>query len=1130
MKFRLLTGLLLFCATFLSAQTPSGVSYPIAQCNGGTCPSFTAVKSHITCSFIDTLTETFYVAGQFRTLGGQTRIGLGAMNAANGTLLPFAPVVDTFGCIYAMSIKGDTLFVGGRFTNINGTPRVNFAAIRISNGQLLPSFNTGIGGAGDTVFSITVYRNRIYVGGKFSTVFGNARANIARLNYDGTVNAWNPNSGGVVRKTMQWQNRMLAIADVGSLEKRIIRIDTGSVSVTQLMSTTNSSVGMEQSFQDFVTRNDSLYAVGSFYEVDGVNYDAFVVCNITTGVKRSWGITIPQFTLSPKNRVHIEYYRDSLYIGTVDGTVQTTTYHKIYVAHYRGATLRTLKTYSSNQAGLNGDFSEILQIGNTRMMEVERFAQHTAFPFGSKDCEVYSWCLKIPTLCGNWIGNPYSACPSDTIWVSVAHQYYYSAYVWSVGFGSITLVPNGDSCMVITGPGFTGGQVTVRGSTSCGTLNSSIRSTLISGLTPPSVSAGADDSLSCIITQLALHGSCTPAPASWSWSGPNAFSNADSVIVNTPGMFYLTCIGTNGCSSVDSTYVFADTIPPVIIPFGATPVITCTNPTVTLDASATYPNDSLRWIIGASSQANPAITALPGNVLLVITDRRNGCSSTDTLLISQNTTPPVASALYTDSILTCTIDSVLLTGASVNPDVIFSWEDSAGNIFSDPHWAALPGYYFLTGTDTANGCASAPVAVLVYTWYTPPHVSTVIDSFYINCSYDSVLLDGMSLTASATLLWAGPTAFSSPDPASTGLQGIYLLIATDTLNGCTAMDTAYVGYEATLDVTGVNDTIICPGNGAVLNVVPVGGTAPFTFQWNHSAGSTALVTVYPSDTLQYVVNVSDGAGCTGADTVIVNVPDALMDSTLSFQPCDPLQPTGQIQIYPWGGVPPYQFSSDNGLTWQTNGVFGSLTYGSYQFLIQDAIGCTRATTGIIDTNSLSPAPEFLVSTSPESGDTIVIVDVSNPRPDSVTWVFPSGTTIVDTSMFSPAIIPADTGAFSISMHAFYGTCEVILTRMINVQPFDSLNADPWMNNAIDSLVLYPNPNSGTFTVHTELQGRQDFVVLVIDELGNERARQQVYDADVWTGQLSVSNPVSGNYILRVVAEFDSAETVFVISQ
>lgn len=1132
MKNWILIGLFVLCAIKGSAQTASNINYPLAECNGGTCPAFTAVKSHITSAFIDTLTETFYVGGQFRTLGGQTRIGLGSMDAATGTLSSFAPVIDTFGCIYAMGIKGDTLFIGGRFTSVNGVTRNNFAAIRISTGALLPSFNTGIGGAGDTVFAITVYNGRIYVGGKFTTVFGQARTNIARLNYSGTVNSWAPNTGGIVRKTLQWQNRLLVIADVIPRDSRVIKIDTASAAtLTQLMLTTD-SVNGPQSFTDFVTRSDTVYSVGSFHELDGVAYDGFVACNITSGIKRSWGLTIPFFFPFANHRVQIEYYRDSLYIGVFDRSSQLQPYHSLYVAHYGRATLRTLKTYNSNAAGLNGWYPQSLVIGNARMFEVERFARHTAFPNGSENCEIFSWCMKIPTTCGAYIGAPYpAACPNDTFWVRVKHFEMYASYVWILNFGAATLYPNEDSCMVVTAPGYTGCQIRVQGVTSCGDMNTSALTTLVGGLTLPSVSAGVDDSLSCIVSQTTLHGTCSPPPFSWSWSGPNALSNADSCVVNSAGTFTLTCVGTNGCVSRDSAFVFADTVPPTIVPFGPLPQITCFVDSISLDASSVYPGDSLRWITGAGSFPNPALATQPGNVFLVVTDRRNGCSSTDTLVITQNISQPAASMIYTDTLLTCSRDSILLTGnTTATGGCTFYWQDSSATVFADPLWVTAPGIYLLTATSNINGCSTTVGPQQIIGWYTPPNVTVATDSFNINCSYDSVQLSGSSLTLSTTLQWTDSVSFTAANPAMTGAQGWYYLVATDTLNGCEASDSAYVGFQPTLDVTGVNDTIICPGSGAVLNVFPVGGTSPFAYAWNNSAGNTALVTVYPTDTLQYIVSVSDGAGCTGEDTVIVNVPDPMMDSTLSFQPCDPLQPTGQVQIYPWGGVPPYQFSIDNGLSWQANGVFGGLTYGSYSFLIQDAIGCTHNTTGTIDTNSLSPAPEFLVSTSPESGDTVVIVDISNPRPDSVVWVFPSGATIVDTSMFSPAIIPADTGAFTIEMHAFYGSCEVILTRLINVTPFDSLNADPWTNNSIDSLILYPNPNSGTFTVHTELAGRQDFVVIVTDELGNERARQQVYDADNWTGQISVSNPVPGNYILRVIAEFDSAEMVFVISQ
>jgi hypothetical protein len=254
------------------------------------------------------------------------------------------------------------------------------------------------------------------------------------------------------------------------------------------------------------------------------------------------------------------------------------------------------------------------------------------------------------------------------------------------------------------------------------------------------------------------------------------------------------------------------------------------------------------------------------------------------------------------------------------------------------------------------------------------------------------------------------------------------------------------------------------------------------------------------------------------------------DSTLSFQPCDPLQPTGQVQVYAFGGVPPFQYSSDNGLSWNATGVFPNLGFGTYAILIRDALGCTKTDTAIIDTNSLSPSPDFLVSTGPQQGDTIVVVDISNPRPDSVSWDLPLSAIVTDSNMFAPAFINGDTGVFTITMHAFYGSCEVIYTRTIHIHPFDSLAANAWNNNGIDSIILYPNPNNGIFNLEVTLFAKQNFVILVYDASGVERARQEIVDSDEWNGQLSVPNPVPGNFVLRVISEYDTEQIIFVITQ
>lgn len=1127
---RALVILLSIFSLCMRAQTLSSVVYPQATCNAVTCPAFTSVKSHITASYVDTLTETLYVGGVFRKIGSNTRYGLAALNGATGVLLNFNAAVDSTGCVYAIAKVGDTLFIGGRFNKVNNVARVNFAAIRISTGALLPSFALGVGTTSDTVFAINYYRNRIYIGGRFTTVFGQSRTNIAKVSRTGAVLTGAP-SIGVVRKLRAHNSRMLLIAD-NSGESSFYKIDSVFTNApVNILSTSTSSPGAEQYLQDFVTRGDTAYIVGSFSEINGIGYQNSVVVNVVTTVKRSWSFVLPVSGMGyhVDSRFCIEFYRDSLYVGVADGATYTTGNHCIYVLHYRRATYRVLKTYASNQPGLQGNFNVDLLIGNARMYEIDKFAYHTSFPNGSHYCNIYSWCLKVPLNCNSMNGmNP--ICPDDTVWYYTIPESYYSNYVWTSTSPNVVLYPYGDSCLLVTTPAFSGTvTINLRGETSCGIQN---QNAIFRNLTPlpvPVVDAGLPDTLTCATTSLVVQGNCIPAPLLWNWTGP-ANSSADTVIATTPGTYYLQCTNIQGCRKKDSVAISIDTIPPSITPYGSVPQLTCVNTSIQLNAASLYPGDSLRWTTGTGSFPNPVTITQPGSVFLTVVNLNNGCDAQDTITVTQNIVLPTGSATSSDTLFTCAVDSIFLTATSPGPNVVFIWIDTSLMHYPNPFYATQSGAYSAMAIDTLNGCTSTPAFVILNSWTTPPNLTLPSDSFNITCSSDSALLVANSLTASATFQWTDSSSFNGGNPSYVTAQGVYYCVVTDTLNGCVTVDSAYVGFTPLLLVNGVNDTAICYGSGAVLNVAPVGGTAPFQYAWNNGGGNSALVTVYPSDTLQYIVAVVDGVGCSGFDTVHVNVPDPITDSVLSFQPCDPNQPTGQIQIYPSGGAPPFQYSSDNGLTWQSSNIFPGLTYGNYQFVIQDALGCTHNTTGDIDTNSLSPSPDFIVSTSPELGDTIVLVDISNPRPDSVVWDFPFGTLVTDSAMYAPVIVPGDTGNFTITMHAWYGTCEVVYTRLINVHPFDSLGAQPWGTNAIDSLVVYPNPNSGVFTTHVHLQSKQNFVILVTDANGLEHARIQVSDADEWTGTVSVSNPVPGNYILRVIAEYDTAAIQFVISQ
>ncbi|MBI3510468.1 MAG: hypothetical protein HY064_07370 [Bacteroidetes bacterium] len=1113
------------------AQTISGVSYPVANCVGGSCPAQITLPSYITASYFDSVNEVIYLGGRFDNFSGNTRNGLAAIDAITGNLLPWNPAVNN-GTVTAITKSGDSIFVGGTFTQINGITRNRIAAISKTTSLLFPDFSNGTTLATDSVLSLLVLGNNLYVGGRFSSIASTTRNFLARFSVStGIIDAvWNPVVPGTVRKNSFIGGNIATLFDVPSGPSSEI----ATIPVSANTVTSRAISDPNQNILDFALRGNVAFLVGNFFAINSIARTTSAAVDLTNGTLSAWN-PVPSFSgFDTRNKLWIAYYRDSLFIGTMDIFSQNPPYHRIYVSHYVNGGLRILKQYNSSASGSFGYFCDGFLIGNARMFEIERYAQHGAFPYGTVDDHFSSYCMKPPAFPGVYTIAPTQACPGDTnILYSIQPLAYFYSYTWSPTNPGI--VPSGNSYSTLVDFLSTysvTASLRVYGVTSCGISSTGFRSIAIAPKSLPNVTAGPDDTLSCITTQLELYGASSTAGAIFSWNSPSGTGNADSILATLPGNYFLTVHGGNGCWKTDTAVVVIDTLRPSIIPFSSVPTITCRDTIAMLNANALYPSDSLYWNgPGLLNHDDPANAMQSANYLLTVMNRNNGCTNGDTVFVPQNINPPNANVVAPDTVLTCNITSVILdANSNSNSNVIFQWRDTSGIYFSDPDTVSAAEVYQLYATDTSNGCVNNSNFVFISSWTTAPGIVPMNDSAFLNCSYSSITLNATSLTNGATLQWSGPSNYSSSNPATANQTGNYFVTATHPQTGCTSFDSVFVDFQMTLDVRAGNDTTICPGSGASLGVTVVGGTPAFNFSWNNSAGNSQNEIVFPADTLVYVVNVNDAAGCTGTDSVIVNVPGVITDSVHAFQPCDPNQPTGQLQVFANGGVPPFSFSIDNGTTWNNSGIFSNLNYGNYFVLIRDALGCSENISAGIDTNSLAPRADFLVSTSPQQGDTIVVVDISDPRPDSVHWEFPVNAEITDSSMFSPSFVNADTGACVIVMHAYFGACEVVYARTISIHPFDSSYATLWNNNGIDTIILYPNPNNGIFNLDVRLYSKQDFVILVNDANGNEQERIPVHDAGEWNGTVNLLNPAPGNYILRVIAEFDSAEKIFVIAQ
>ena len=134
--------------------------------------------------------------------------------------------------------------------------------------------------------------------------------------------------------------------------------------------------------------------------------------------------------------------------------------------------------------------------------------------------------------------------------------------------------------------------------------------------------------------------------------------------------------------------------------------------------------------------------------------------------------------------------------------------------------------------------------------------------------------------------WATPTATDNcgsvnvvqtggPTPGSSFADGTYLVsyMATDASGNTTSCNFNLV--KGPLSVDAGNDRTIYAGSLSscvLIYATAQNGQAPYSYSWSNGASNRGTI-VCPSTTTDYIVTVTDANGCTGTDTVTVEVVD-----------------------------------------------------------------------------------------------------------------------------------------------------------------------------------------------------------------------------------------------------------------
>jgi len=414
------------------------------------------------------------------------------------------------------------------------------------------------------------------------------------------------------------------------------------------------------------------------------------------------------------------------------------------------------------------------------------------------------------------------------------------------------------------------------------------------------------------------------APYDYSWSGGEITEDIGSLAA---GNYTVTVTDFNGCT-INQTITIAQPVAPLsdtgvandISCFGGSDGSIQLNPT---GGTAPY---TYSWSNGATTKDISGLT--DGSYQVTITDDK-GCSITETFTINM---PPAMLASGTQTNILCNGDatgSIDLTVSGGTAPYSYAWSNGAT---SQDLTNIVAGNYQVTISD-ASGCSlvrnftiTQPLALLIG--------ENVEDVSCFGVSDGFIDLSVSGGIAPYTYAWSNGATTQDLFNIS---GGNYSVTITDG-NGC-ATTRNYTIAEPTSALS-VSGTVIdenCFGdNQGAINLTVTGGTAPYTYNWNHGPLSKDVAGLGRG---AYQVTVTDNNGCSVTTNYTVSGPSALQLSAIPTQIDCNGAANGALDATVTGGTAPYSYNWSNGSVVED---ISSLAPGNYSLLVTDANGCTTS--------------------------------------------------------------------------------------------------------------------------------------------------------------------------------------------
>lgn len=513
--------------------------------------------------------------------------------------------------------------------------------------------------------------------------------------------------------------------------------------------------------------------------------------------------------------------------------------------------------------------------------------------------------------------------------------------------------------------------------------------------------------LNCSQTTISLS---AVGSGSFAWAnGVIPISTGPTISVTTPGTYTLGVLDQNGCASTTSITITQDISVPVaaITTTPSTQVLTCSTPAITLNGSG---GNTYSWSNGSTTISTTSTTTIttPGTYTLAATGL-NGCIDTEVLVISQNTTAPVALIQNVTGInnLNCNTTSIELNASG---GVSYSWSNGTTVLASTSNLTVTAaGTYTVTATGT-NGCIDTATITINQQANTTP----IFNAIAPICIGSPFVLPTTSTNA-VTGSW-------NPAP---NFNATTTYTFTPTVGLCANPVTLTVIVNPYPTISAQNDTTCAGSVGTITTQVSIPGG---TYIWSPSASNQANLSLVVGLTNSYQV-IYSVAGCADTATASIVVKPVPQVLTQNDTICSgDIATIGAFVDLPNGT---YSWSNGSSTSFQTL----SPTVTTNYILVYTVNGCSSAPTTA--TVTVLPVPNITISNQTICAGNAVTL-VANANPSGTFFWGPNHTQGSSTNTFTPQ---QDT---TIQVYNVLNGCSsdtIQATVTVLPQPISSFTAD-----------------------------------------------------------------------------------------